>query len=220
MKYWIILLMFFSLSNIYATNWWYDGYAITNDGEKIYGQIYVPPYNQTTGTWVISGIDLEGFYHRVLFKHDGSQSDYAPEMIREFGFTYKGSDYKFESTCLHYKSIIKSERIRHRFLNVVHRGNISLLRDSRILPGYVAGRSGFPEYITYYDYYLSSSDNKLIRLFSSSETEDLKMVLEQLGMNKRFLDSIGTIKVRTLADILFQYDLWLSERKEPAQLVI
>ncbi|MBR8534786.1 hypothetical protein KDU71_04380 [Carboxylicivirga sediminis] len=220
MKYWLLLFISFYTLLSNATNWWYQGYVITNDDEKIYGEIYVPPHSQTTGALVISGIDLEGFYNRVWFKHDGSESDYVPEMIREFGFTYMGSDYKFESTCLHFKSIVKSERTKHRFLNVVHRGNISLLRDCRMFQDGVAGRSGYPEYLTYYDYYLSSSDGKLIRLFSSNETEDLKMVLEQLGMDKRFLYSIGRIKVRTLADVLYQYDVWLSEQKKPVQVVI
>lgn len=220
MKYWFLLFISFHALFINATNKWYHGYVITNCDEKIYGEVYVPPHSQTTGAGVISGIDLEGFYNRVVFKHDGVKSDYKPEMIREFGFTYMGSEYTFESSCLYYKSIVKSERIKHRFLNVIHRGSISLLRDCRMFQDGVAGRSGYPEYLTYYDYYLSSPDSELIRLFSSEETEDLKMVLEQIGMDKRFLSSIGRIKVRTLAGILYEYDLWLLAQDEPAILII
>ncbi len=224
MKYWLILLLSFITSFTQAINWWYDGYVITKENELIYGQVYVPPHSQTTGGIVISGIDLEGFYSRVLFKHDGVKADYSPDMIREFGFTYYGSDYKFESSCLHYKSVVKSERTRHRFLNVVHRGSITLLRDCRMLQHAVAasdaGRNGNIEYLNYYDYYLYSTDRKLIRMFSSEETKDINVVLERLGMHKRFLNSIERVKVRELSDVLYQYDLWLLEQEANKQVLI
>lgn len=224
MKYWLVLLISLYTLSINATSWWHHGYVITNDEEKIYGQIYVPPHSQTTGGVVISGIDLEGFYSRVLFKEKGFKADYSPDMIREFGFSYKGTDYKFESNCLHYKSIIKSERTRPRFLNVVHRGSISLLRDSRMLQDNVvaadAGRNDYTEYLTYHDFYLYSSDGDLVRLFSSRETNEPREVLKQLGMDKRFLKKIVKINVRDLKDILYQYDLWLSEQDMQVPLAI
>jgi hypothetical protein len=219
-----MLLVILSIVSIYsnANNRWYKGYVISHNNVLIEGLVYVPIHSQTTGAYNIESVDLEGFYSMVLFKCKDGKFDYTPDKIKEFGFYYLGVDYKFESNLLNYKSVIRSERRKGRFLNVVYRGSISMFRDSRMLSHETVGVGGGRnvEYLYYYDYYLSSNDKGMMRLFSSKETKDIKQVLKLLGMDQQFLSEIGSVKVRDLKDILIQYDIWLEQHKNRNELSV
>ena len=105
---------------------WMPGYLVNNNNEVIKGHIYLPFTTVTSGL-VVAGIDLEWFYSTVEF-FDGETKVFEPDDIRSFGFTYSGLEYKFVSNLLLYKSIIKSDRSRQRFLQLEYKGAVTLFR--------------------------------------------------------------------------------------------
>ncbi|GEM_PF-6994444 len=216
----IVLLLMLS-AGLYAQDWWYDGYIIV-DNKKVEGMVWVPPHSQTTGN-VVCGIDLEGFYSLVKFRsNNGDENIYGPHDIAGFSFNHEGSIYIFQSNLLHHKSIIKSEQIRERFLNVVYLGEVSLLRDIRLMQHDVTGikGGGNQEYLTYYEYYLYSQEKGLHHI-SASKTKNLYQVLVEGGISESFLFQTDVkVTIRNLPLLFEEYEQWNSKQQDKNDLTI
>ncbi|MCG8582714.1 MAG: hypothetical protein MI866_22515 [Bacteroidales bacterium] len=191
---------------------WVDGYITLNDGEKIIGKINVPYVNMESRAILIRGIDLSHFYYSVRFANSKfGKKFYYPEDIKEFGFTNNGSSFHFVSENMHYKSIVKAERERSQFLQVLYKGDVTLM--SRLVPFYheIPGMEGWGgvNHINSYDYYLSNSEIGLTRLEVSKTYKSIKDILTLYGVNKTFLerqpDHINRFDVYGL---LLEYDHW------------
>jgi len=190
---------------------WMPGYLVNNNNEVIKGHIYLPFTTVTSGL-VVAGIDLEWFYSTVEF-FDGETKVFEPDDIRSFGFTYSGLEYKFVSNLLLYKSIIKSDRSRQRFLQLEYKGAVTLFNDCVALqhdvPGVGGGRN--IEAINYKEYYLYSEANGLQRL-EIKKGKSLEVYLLESGVDEEFIcDYPGRIKIRNIKAILISYDEWLKE---------
>lgn len=217
MKYLLIAFLLILAMNINAHERWFKGYITTNNNEIVKGQIFVSGNSPFTNAVVFAGIDLEGFYGVVRFKNDmGKIFIYEPDDIRAFGFSYFGTDYKFVSNLLLFKSLIKSDRARQRFLCLEYKGAVSLFNDCVTLQHDVVGVGGGRnlEYITYHEYYLYSEEKGLLWVDLRGKA-NLKHYLIKSGVNEQFIiEYPDVLKVRELQTILKSYDNWLVSRKE------
>lgn len=194
---------------------WVDGYYITHNNEEIKGKVLLRRYSPRSGGLNFAGVDFERMYTWVQFKTAEGKKVFEPNEIKEFGFVYKGSSYLFVSAQLPFKSIVKSERIKERFLNVVYKGSLCLMRDDVELCEDIAAVKGgeINEIVTYSEYYLWSSDKGFTKVEKRGGIKSLKELLVNYGMDSEFLQNVpDNITNRDFVDILSKYDRWLDKR--------
>ena len=191
---------------------WVNGYVKISNTERLEGQIYVSQCNPATSGVTFSGIGLEDFYTRVMFRsRSQSRRVYEPNDIIEFGFTYQLQDYVFQSFVLMYTSMIRHDRTRNRFLCLMYKGTFSLYQDNEMMQWPVCG----PEYVAYQHYYLYSESIGLTKVEVSKSHKCLKNLLVMYGMDKEFLSAVpDTIGIRDIKQVLIDYDIWLQFKQQ------
>ncbi|WP_430815768.1 hypothetical protein [Carboxylicivirga sp. RSCT41] len=223
MKTFLTTLTLFMLSvTVFAK--WVDGYITLNDGSRLNGRINVPYVNMESRAILVKGMDLSHFYYSVRFatKETGKQF-YYPEDIKGFGFNNNGAMFHFVSENVHYKSIVRAERERSQFLQVLYKGDLILL--SRLVPFYheIHGMEGWcgVNHINSYDYYLSNAEKGLTRLEVNKSNGSIKDILALYGVHDTFLqsqpDNINRFDVFSL---LIEYEQWKKNTDESVILEI
>lgn len=165
MKRHIIIVIAFTLHTLAAQSNTAPGYIVTNNSDTIAGEVKVSRYDIYTGGILCSGINLEPF-HSVLYFRQSNQSSFKsfrPKDISGFVFTYKSVDYIFKTFTIESKSIVKSERRRLRFLNLIHQSENIIYRDivrrgDVVMPG---TQSKVTDYYDYYSYDITHGLKKL-----------------------------------------------------------
>lgn len=201
----------------YISAKWVDAYVETNCNEIIYGKIQLPKMDFYSGALYVKGFDLSYLYRYVKFKSANTgKVIYSPDEIKGYGFTYDGKDYFFITQQINFKSIVKNERQKAYFMSVVYKGSLTLCKYRKQLDE----ERPVAKIILYEEYFIYSEQQGLTKLQVDNEHKSIKTILHKYGVSELFLRNYEKLTVRDVKDVLFQYDLWLSERKEPAQLVI
>jgi hypothetical protein len=131
-----------------------NGYIITLNSDTIYGKIQLTRFNQTTGAFILNGIEEESFYTKVVFCPKGSKSykAYFPEMLSGFGFLYKSKPYAYQQAIIQHKSIFKSGNYQTRFVHILYNDSIgSVTKDLHFVPNPVL-QSSTDKYLKYNSY--------------------------------------------------------------------
>lgn len=216
MKGLLIIILFLSTMQLSAK--WVDGFIETKDNNRVVGKIKLPKTEFYSGAWFICGFDLSYLYKAVKFKDvDNVKRIYRPDEIKGFSFRYKQRDYYFFSQIINYKSIVKSERERTYFLNVLYNGSLMLCRNELQLDEerYDA------KIIMYEDYYLYDSSIGLTKLEVNKNFSSIKDILRKYGMPEQYLKQIKTeVTIRDVKDILNDYDNWLKNKSVHFEAVI
>jgi len=174
----ILIVMLLLINSSVALARKVPGYIIKSSSDTIYGEIRVSAFDLYKGGTVLLGINLEPFHSAVYFRESSKEgfSPFTPEDVREFGFLDKSIDYRFRSFVMESNSIVKQERKRLRFLNLIYKGQVSLYRDIvRKDNSYMAGNRS-DRVIDYYDYYLFDDQHGLKNAAGTKEHKNLKKV--------------------------------------------
>lgn len=204
----VFVLLLFSINSNAAD---VRGYIISQNLDTIYGTIELPEINQTTGAVYIKGYDEEAISRRMKFKSDNENSfhNYTPKDIVGFGFAYQSRTYVFERFLLKYKSLAFSESGQYKFLNLIHKGNLSLYINPRywILP---TSNDLGNELTVYYEFYLYNDANGLVRVEKNKYTKTVRDLLLRFNVNKEFIDELPSYAdFSNIQVILLNYDEWL-----------
>lgn len=189
-----------------------DGYIITNELDTIHGTIKIKKVDQYSGAYLIMGFDLESYHSRVVFKEDGNSryQRYEPKDISAYGFEFDGTTYIFQSFEIKKESIFNKGNACHRFLQLVHKGELSLYRDVEEIQLY--HYSNYP--ITSDIYYLNGNSIGLNELRATAEIQTLKALLATYHVDPEFLNTISPkTKYKEIRKLLIAYDMWLNDKK-------
>jgi len=207
MKRYIIGLIVISFTCVTSAKW-VEGSIETYDDGFIQGKIYVPNFNVYTSGYNTQDIDLSHFYYSVHFKDlNNDRVVLEPHDIKSFRFKFKGIEYFFISKVLCYNSIIRNERTRSCFLNLIFRGAISMCRMSLTISQNPDNWS-----IPYHDYYLHNDSIGTIKIEKSKDFNSIKDILRYFRMDERYLMKLPeNISIRDVKNILRNYEIWLGE---------
>ncbi|WP_439181833.1 hypothetical protein [Carboxylicivirga taeanensis] len=196
---------------------WVEAYIETNQNEIIYGKIQLPKAEFYTGAWYVKGFDWSYLNRYVRFKStDTGKVIYNPEQIRGYGFKYRGEDYFYITQVIDRKSIVKSERKKAYFMNVVYNGSLMLCKYRKQLDE----ERPVAKIILYDEYYLYNEQLGFTKLQVDEQHQSLNSILCQYGVSAFFLRKVGPLSIHDVKKVLYQYDVWLSEQEEQIPLTI
>lgn len=192
------------------------GYIIRNSSDTIYGEIRVSGTDLYKGETVLFGTNLKSLHLAVEFREKGENRfhSFTPKDIKEFGFFDKSIDYRFRSFVIESKSIVKSERKRARFLNLVWQGEVALYRDIVQRENFL--KTGFlnDRVIDYYDYYLLDEKHGLRKVVGTKEYKTLKDLLKYYEVDQRFIDQLSpNIRFKDVTEVILEYETWKKKNK-------
>jgi hypothetical protein len=148
----VIGLLFVSHANSFALS--AKGYIVTLQSDTVYGWVQVGRFDQTTGGFLLNGIETASYSWRVVFatKEEKRYKTYFPETILGFGFVYKSEEYIYERTEVKRKSIFKNEGLQYRFVRITGKDKCLKTRlqpsQQRVDSVKQAGKNNLPEVIT------------------------------------------------------------------------
>jgi hypothetical protein len=131
----IIGLLFGSYANSFALS--AKGYIVTLKSDTVYGWVQLGRFDQTTGGFILNGIETESYSWRVVFatNEEKRYKTYFPEMILGFRFVYKSEEYIYERTAVTRKSLFKNESQQYRFSRIVSKDkNGAYSKNLRVSP--------------------------------------------------------------------------------------
>lgn len=187
------------------------GYIVVNSSDTIFGEIRVPDFDTYSGAIVLFGINLEPMHSICHFREDGTRRFklLTPKDICGFGFDYQSTSYHYKSFAIETKSVIESESIRYRFLNLIFHGQLAVYRDVVRTINY--SRIGFFDdaYTDQYDYYLYNDQRGLKRAIWTRQHPSVKELLKHYDLDQRFLDQLSSdLRFKDVKEILFEYERW------------
>lgn len=193
-----------------------QGYIVGNESDTIFGEILIPTYDLLTRGYSINGINLESFYLTVRFKpfKKGIRKAYTPLEISAFGFESEQIHYKFQSFSIYNKSIIKSDRERTRFLNMIYSSKLlemTIYRDVLRQSQYNHSTNSTMRYQTKvnYDYYLYHEEYGLKRIEKNEEYNTLIEMLRLYKVDNKFLEQLSpSISFMDVKKVLWEYEKW------------
>ncbi|MDP4270153.1 MAG: hypothetical protein Q8909_08500 [Bacteroidota bacterium] len=186
------------------------GFIIKHNCDTIFGEVNISFFDPYSGGFVFYGINLEPFQSVLYFRENNSTrfTAFTPKDIAGFGFTYKSVNYRFKTLLVEYRSIIRSERKRLRFLNLIYQGQLSLYKEIVRKESYFT--TGAPNrLVDYYDYYLYDDKHGLKRVIPTKEFRTLKDMLQYYGMHPNFIEILPSdARFKDVKYFLEEYDLW------------
>jgi hypothetical protein len=188
------------------------GYIITENSDTLAGTIHLNKFDQTNGSLIISGFDVESLYSKVSFKtaSDKRFKTYEPGSILGFGFSYKSTLFIFKSFTLKRNSLVKSEREQSRFLCLVYQGYMSLFKDIEMTQ-YNPSNFAMNNTGRYSEYFLFQPSKGLVKVERIDGVKSMKELLRQFNCNEQFLKEMPeTAEYWNVKAILESYDNWLS----------
>lgn len=210
----IFLILALNCNSSYARK--VQGYIIDNNSDTITGKVKISGFDLYARGFVLTGINLEPLYSCVKFKRNDTRGfqNYYPQDISKFGFLYDSNEYIFERFIIESKSIINSDRLNDKFLNLIHKGNIALYRNFTRANNPLRDDRLNDISIEYYDYYLYNAKNGLTKVEISKDFESLIDLLKHYDLEEEFLGTLPkNIRIGDIPDILIEYDLWKSRRE-------
>lgn len=187
------------------------GFIVKNSSDTIYGEIKVSNFDLYRGGTVLSGINLEPFHSAVEFRENNARrfKSFTPTDLKGFGFNIESINYRFSTFVIESKSIVKSERKRLRFLNLVLQGEIALYRDIvRKDNDYMSG-ARYDKIVDYHDYYLFDEKHGLKRVVATKEYKTVKDLLKYYEIDQRFIDRLSpNIRFKDATEVLLEYEKW------------
>jgi len=189
------------------------GYIIKNGSDTVFGKVRVSYFDIYTGAIFLFGINMEPF-HSVLYfreKNTSGFKSFTPNDISGFGFTYKSINYRFKTFVIESKSIVKSERIKLRFLNLIYQGKVAIYKDIVRKESYNTGvKDKDKDRLTNYsDYYLFDDKHGLKKANWSKEYKTVTDLLVYYEIDQNFLVQLpAEARFKDLKQILCEYDLW------------
>jgi hypothetical protein len=212
----IVLILSASLS---SSAKWVEGSIITNDSTVIEGKIYLNDKNLTSkDVFIRNGVVLNEYYREVFFKQKGRKAKlYTPNEVLEYCFKHDGQRYSFKSFELHYKSIVKAEREKDCFLQLIYSGHVCLYRHiSESLY-----TEGVMQYEPTIDYYIFNEGQGLTRVERGKNYERIQDILLAYGFDKRYVDDLKSrINIRDISQIISDYDVWKEDNAVPTSFKI
>lgn len=190
-----------------------SGFIITNKQDTLYGTIRLPDVSMASGNFFIKGFDLESLHFLVRFRGRSEKSfhAYSPDSIQEFGFCFDHAYYFFKSFQLEYKSMLKTDRQRSRFLYQAYRGTIALYRIklSTFIPDRTISREENMKYHEINEYYLYSQLGGLVKVEQNNSTPTVRELLRACDADEEFVQTVPeNTSFKEIKSILALYDAW------------
>jgi hypothetical protein len=186
------------------------GFIIRHNCDTIFGEVNISFFDPYSGGFVFYGINLEPFQTQLYFREKNSThfTLYRPNDISGFGFTYKSTNYRFKTLLIECRSIIKSERKRLRFLNLIYQGQLALYKEIVRKESYFT--TGNPnKLLDYYDYYLYDDKHGLKRVIPTKEFRSLKDIFQFYGLHQKFIEILPSdARFKDVKYFLEEYDMW------------
>lgn len=209
-------LLFLLLSNLYtvmANN--LPAYIINLKDDTIKGEIKVSNFDILAGTYQFSDISMKQFHTSVYFK-DVNQTrfkTYNPTDIKEFGFTYKSIYYTYKSFVIATKSMIKTEKEKRKFLQLLYDGEIAVYKDIIRTNNFYNSNVPNNKVIDYEEFYLYSNKHGLKKLSTEYEFSTVLSLLEYYEVDKKFLElNESEIEIENIIEILDKYSNWKNDQ--------
>lgn len=204
----IVVILILHLSSVQANK--APAYIIKNSTDTIFGEIKVSNFDIYTRGIVLCGINLEPFHSILYFREINTNhfKAFTPNDISGFGFIYKSINYRFKTFVIESKSLIRSERKRQRFLNLIFQGEIALYTD--IVRNDRYSMAGFPyKVIDYYDYYLFDDKHGLKKAIRTKEYKTLIDLFSHYGIDQKFIEQLpADTRFKDVKYILKEYERW------------
>lgn len=182
------------------------GYIITRDADTLVGEIRVNHINLYS---------RGSFYAMVEFRVGDEKKfqTYTPDDILGFAFFHDTNKYIFKQFEIEFTSIIKSDRSRKRFLNMVYKGELSLYRDIYQNTDMQTPSNMVKHYWLTYNYYLYNDSVGIRRVEPSDSIKTVKELLIEYNVHSEFLNQLSErIRFKDIVTILEAYDAWLDDR--------
>jgi len=204
----IVLVLTLNLNSVLANK--VPGYIIKNSSDTIFGEIKVSRFDIYTGGIFFYGINLEPFHSILYFKENNKNrfKSFTPNDITGFGFIYKSTDYRFKTFVIESKSIVKSERRKSKFLNLIYQGKIAVYKDIVRKDNYIM--TGVQNKVTdYYDYYLFDDQHGLKKAICSKEYKTLIDLFLYYEIDQKFILHLpAEVRFKDVIEILYEYEMW------------
>ena len=187
------------------------GYILVNSSDTIFGEIRVPAFDTYSGAIVLFGINLEPMHSICHFRENGTRRFklLTPKDIPGFGFDYQSTSYHFKSFAIETNSVIASESIRYRFLNLIFRGELAVYRDIVRSVNFAPTGVFDDAFVDHYDYYLHTDSHGLERAVWTRQYPSLKALLQFYDLDQRFLDQLPSdLRFKDVKEILLEYEKW------------
>ncbi len=220
------IFLFIGLISIYSNSEAkrLPGSIITENSDTIVGTVKMYLFNRITGNLIINGIDLELYHYEVSFKSHDSKGfkTYKPQDILGFTFIYKAEKYIFHRFIIEYKSIVKNERKRYRFLNLLYRDKVSLYSDLIRVnnSGNLKDTHDLTKPVSYKynEYYLFNNFIGLNKVEVTNNVSSTFELLKLYGIEEKFLYShIEMLNVKNIKEVFKEYYSW-SKKKNSKKL--
>lgn len=186
-----------------------DGYIITKNGDKKYGQIQVTSVNFPNGGISINNINYLPFYVSVFFKENSSKhfTEYFADDIDGFSFIYDSQEIYFFSIQLTHQSWGKP-KYRRRFLRLVLNGTLILFDyKSQVLYG--------NNYNETTEYYISDRTNRILKVTDNDYATFEEYLMKELKIDQEFIHNQQCkINMSNLKEIIYNYNRWYRTEKE------
>jgi hypothetical protein len=192
------------------------GYIITKDADTLRGEVRVRNCNIYLGGFIF---DMELFSTMVDFKASTEKHfhNYTPNDISGFGFYYDADEYIFKQFIIEYTSLVKSERSRNRFLNLVYKGELTLYRDVERITGMRFSSNIRADLLTF-NYFLYNQSNGVKRVEPSDSIKTVKELLAEYNVDPEFLNQLNDrLRFKDIVEIVKLYDHWLNDRSLKAK---
>jgi hypothetical protein len=205
----IVIALILNLNSVLASK--VRGYIIRNSSDTIFGEVKVSFFDIYTGGIVFYGINLEQLHSTLYFRENNKNrfKAFTPNEISGFGFIYKSINYRFKTFVIESKSIVKSERKRLRFLNLIYQGKIAVYKDIVRKENYIKTSIPFDKVIDYYDYYLFDDKHGLKRAIWTKEYKTLKDLFRYYEIDQKFVEQLpADARFKDIKVILHEYETW------------
>lgn len=205
----IVVLLTLHLSSMLAFE--VPGYIITNNSDTIKGDIKLSNFDIYTGGLLLNGINLEQFHSTLHFRATTNSGfkRFTAKDISGYSFNYKSIRYCFKTFMIESNSIVKSERKKLRFLNLIHQGEIAVYRDIVRKNNYFITNNPNSKVIDYSDYYLLDTKHGLTKFSGTNEYKTLIDLLRNYEIDQKFLEQLPTtVRIRDVIEILNAYESW------------
>lgn len=204
----LLLLVLLCFNSMFAVV--VRGYIVTNKADTVFGTVKLSNVDRYNGTVSFGEINTEPLHAVLLFKEDKNKhfTAHGPKDILGFGFVYKSGYYRYRSFNIITKSLLKSERIRPRFLKLCFSGKTALYNERT-----KENRSAISSQnhmLDYYDYYLFSDKRGLIKVTQSKQFRIIADLLHYFDFDPAFIARLSaSITFRDIHYVLYEYEKWM-----------
>ncbi len=186
------------------------GYILNENQDTIFGIIQLNKIDQITGALFLNDFDRPSLHNGIKFKNNihYKYKFYSPAKILGFGFTYKSIDYVYSRFTLSYNSIFKNESKKQQFLKLVYHGCMDLYQNT-ICVNNVSSRSALNSYTSYYDNYMYSTTNGLIKIRINEKIQKIRDLLRQFCIDEKYIQTIPEdTDLNQISSVLENYKSW------------